>query len=280
MTNKTVVITGTTDGIGLATVRDLLLEGATVIAVARNKKKAARVAKELNNDRLTFVFGDLSLQSEVVKIADQIKTLLDERHVALHVLIHVAGAVSSKRVLTSEGIEWQFAVNHLAPFLLTKLLMPYLLQEKGARVLVVSSGAHRVGRVHFQNIMFKHGYFLITVYAQSKLMNVLFVKESASRIDPSLISFYALDPGLVKTGLGVKKTFGLEKWAWEYQVKKGVDPSVPAHYFTGIALDPSYALKSGLYWKNGVEVKPSKRAENKKDAKRLYELTDKLCETK
>jgi len=280
MTTKTVVITGATDGIGLATVRDLLGGGAYVIAVARNKEKAMRIAKELDNGRLTFVFGDLSLKSEVTKIADQIKTILDERNVPLHVLMHVAGAVSSKHIMTSEGIEWQFAVNHLAPFLLTKLLMPYLLKEKGARVLVVSSGAHKGGRVHFRNIMFKHGYFLITVYAQSKLMNVLFVKESANRIDPALVSFYALDPGLVKTGLGVKKTFGLEKAAWLYQAKKGVDPSVPAHYFTEIALSPNYALKSGLYWKNGVEKTPSKRAENKKDMKRLYELTDKLCETK
>lgn len=280
MTSKTVVITGSTDGIGLATVRDLLLDGAFVIAVARNKEKALRIAEELHNERLLFVFGDLSLKSEIVKIADQVKALLEQHQLVLNVLMHVAGAVTSKRIVTSEGIEWQFAVNHLAVFYLTQLLMPCLLKEKGARVLVVSSMSHRVGRIHFHNLMFKFGYFLITVYAQSKLMNVLFVKESARRIDPALVSFYAVDPGLVKTTIGIKKTFGLEKWAWLYQVRKGVDPSVPGHYLSEMAINPIYDLKSGLYWKNGIEMKPARQAENKKDMKRLYELTEKLCQTK
>ncbi len=273
---KVIVVTGATDGIGLAVVKALVSEGYEVIGVARNRDKAERIETEIASSRLRFVFGDLSSLSEVKNLADQITVMVTESGFRLAALIHVAGVVATKRVLTVDGLERTFAVNHLAVHLLTRLLMPLLQREKGARVLVVSSMAHRWGRVHFHDVSLRHGYWLLPAYAQSKLMNVLFVRECARRYDAADVSFYAVDPGLVNTTIALKLTSGIARWIWKIKKKNGVPTPVPAGYIVRIATGADYAEKSGLYWKNGIAVRPSRRSGNAVDMLRLYELSERL----
>ncbi|MFH0992756.1 MAG: SDR family NAD(P)-dependent oxidoreductase, partial [bacterium] len=158
---KSIVVTGATDGIGLAVVKGLITQGHNVIGVARNHEKAARILEEMPSDRLRFVYGDLSSLDEVRQIAAGIATMVSQTDDRLIAVIHVAGVVVTKRSLTVDGHERTFAVNHLAVHLLTRLLLPLLQKETGARVLVVSSMAHRWGYVHFHDVSLRHGYWLL-----------------------------------------------------------------------------------------------------------------------
>ncbi len=275
---KALVITGATDGIGLSTLKLALEKDVFVIAVARNPSKAKAIQDELKNPRLLFVFGDLSAKAEVRSIATQIIGLLHQFSWRLSALIHVAGTVATQRNVTVDGYERQFAVNHLAVFLLTRLLMPEMIKQGNARVLVVSSYSHRFAHIFKKDVMLKHNYWLLTAYAQSKLMNVLFVNESAKRYAPRSVSFYAIDPGLVNTGIALKQTRGLEKWVWSIKKRKGVPPEVPARSIVAIALDDYYAEKTGLYWKEGLPFPSAKKARDPMLMKWLYELSDQLCD--
>ncbi len=273
---KAIVVTGATDGIGLAVVKGLIAGGYDVIGVARNREKATRILAEIGSDRLCFAYGDLSSFAEVRGIADAIAVMLTEKPRGLTAVIHVAGVVVTKRSLTVDGHERTFAVNHLAVHLLTRLLMPWLLKEKGARVLVVSSMAHRWGRVHFHDVSLKHGYWLLPAYAQSKLMNVLFVRYGARSVNAADVSFYAIDPGLVNTTIAFKLTSGIAKWIWKFKRKNGDPTPVPAAHIIRIATASDYAGQSGFYWKNGVAVKPSRRSGNVDDMIHLFELSERL----
>ncbi len=275
---KTLVITGATDGIGLATLRLALEKDVFVIGVARNRSKAQALVEEINNPRLTFVYGDLSSKKEVASISEQILTLLHKKKLQLTALIHVAGAVFTKREVTVDGYEKQFAINHLSVFYLTQLLTPELIKNSPSRVLVVSSYIHRLGHIFKKDVGLTHGYWLLTAYAQSKLMNVLFVNESSKRYASRQISFYAIDPGLVNTSIASKQTKGLERWVWSIKKKQGNLPEVPARPMLAIALEDYYAEKTGLYWKNGAPLPCAKKAKNPILMKWLYDYSAKLCE--
>lgn len=280
MEMNAIVITGATDGIGLATLKLALERDVFVIAVARNPVKAKAIEEDLKNPRLVFVYGDLSSKQDIHKIAGQIHKLLMQFNWRLLALVHVAGTVSTKREVTVDGYEKTFAVNHLAVHLLTKLLVPDLSLKGNARVLVVSSYSHRFGHIYQGDVMLHRNYWLLRAYAQSKLMNVLFVNESAKRFPPRTISFYAIDPGLVNTEIALKQTTGLERWVWSIKKRKGVPPEVPARSIVAIALDDYYALKTGLYWKDGLPMKSAKRAHDSRKMKWLYDYSEELCTEK
>ncbi|MFH0993673.1 MAG: hypothetical protein V1761_04920, partial [bacterium] len=136
------------------------------------------------------------------------------------------------------------------------------------------------GYVHFHDVLLRHGYWLLPAYAQSKLMNVLFVRDGARRYEPAAVSFYAIDPGLVNTTIAFKLTSGIAKWIWKFKKKNGDPTPVPAAFIIRIATDPSYAGRSGLYWKNGIAIRPSKRSGNVDDMDRLYQLSEQLTTVK
>jgi NAD(P)-dependent dehydrogenase (short-subunit alcohol dehydrogenase family) len=274
---RTFVVTGATDGIGRAVVSMLIAQGHRVIGVARNPTKAERIAAEIGSERLSFVYADLSSSSEVAKAAAAIRDAVEARPgCVLDGVIHVAGVVATHRETTVDGYERTFAVNHLAVHHLTTALLPLLADHHGARVIVVSSRAHRVGFIHFRDVMWKHGYWLLTAYAQSKLANVLFVRSMARRIDPVSVSFYAIDPGLVDTGIVAKTTAGIERWIWSWRRRAGTRPEVPAEEIVRIATDPVFALRSGLFWRHGVPIRPACRSGNVRTMERLYELSEAL----
>lgn len=271
---KTIVITGATDGIGRATAEGFLKAGCRVVGVARNEKKAKAMEESLRNDRLSFVYADLSSMREVDALGSTLSQTCPD---GVDALVHVAGSVSTHRELTADGYEKTFAVNHLAVHLLTRVCLPLLAKRPGARVLVVSSRAHRWGRIFFRDVSLKGSYWLLTAYAQSKLMNVVFVRDMARRIDPASISFYAIDPGLVDTGIVAKTTRGIERWIWSWRRKAGTPTSVPAAAMVRITLDEAYAERSGLLWKDGVETSPARRSGSIRTMDRLHALSETMA---
>lgn len=276
---KTAVVTGAASGIGRETARLLLSMGYFVIGVARSPERARQTGMALGggDGRLCAVVCDLSAMEAVRSAAAGIASVLRERGGRLDTLIHCAGAVSSRYVETPEAFEMQFAVNHLASFLLTRELMEPLQASPDARVLVVSSDSHYGARIRWDDVMRRRRYSCLGAYGQSKLCNVLFAAELARRAAGTSVCSYAIDPGLADTGIGHKGTAGVERLFWSVRRRRGLPARIPAGHIARIAASPEYAGRSGLYWKDGAPREPSRAARDPEEARRLWELSERLC---
>lgn len=277
---KIAVVTGSTSGIGLCAARMLAGMGYEVVGVGRSIDRSSAAADSIlaaTGRRPDYVVGDLSTTAGIRDIAGGIRKILALRGDRLDLLLHVAGTVSSWHVSTPEGYELQFAVNHLAPFLLTKELLPLLMKAKGARLLVVSSRSHRHSRIRWKDIMMRGQYSNLAAYRQSKLCNVLFTTEFARRVPPSLVSAYAIDPGLARTDIGLKGTYGIERLVWRLRQLSGTEPELPARHMVEVATDPRLAGMSGLYWREGRAIMPDRRTQDPEAAQRLWALSERLC---
>ncbi len=200
---KTVIVTGATGGIGRATAHGLALMGAHVVIVGRDPqrtKEAAEAIREATGGKVDAFVADLSSQAQVRRLADELLTALPR----IDVLINNAGGYWNTRHTTEDGIEHTLALNHLAPFLLTNLLLERLQLSGSARVITVSSNAQGMGRINFDDLQGKHSYSGAAAYNQSKLANLLFTFELARRLEDTSVTANALHPGLVSTGFGAE----------------------------------------------------------------------------
>ena len=207
---KTVTITGATSGIGLETTRLLAGKGYCILAVGHstaNCEKADRDIKfSMPDANITWFAGDLMQQQEVVRVTSEIKKRLNENGTeSLYALINNAGCVRSKYMTTEDGYEQQFALNHLAGFLLTYELLPYLLKEGGC-VIMTSSESHKNMKVRWSDVMMIKHYNPLLAYKQSKLCNMLFAKGLNDRYGAKGLHAYGVNPGLVNTDIGNKTT--------------------------------------------------------------------------
>jgi retinol dehydrogenase-14 len=202
MAGKTVLVTGGTGGIGKATALGLARLGADVAITGRDPARADQAARELRTVgvRVTVLLADMSSQAEVRRLADQVQQQLPR----LDVLINNVGGYWNRRHLTVDGLERTFAVNHLAPFLLTQLLLPQLRRRDHARGVTVASHAHRQGRIDFEDLQGEHSYSGARAYNQSKLANVLFTHELARRLRGGTVTINAVHPGVVSTSFGAE----------------------------------------------------------------------------
>ena len=281
MKTRTAVITGATSGIGLAAAKLLAQKDIRIIGVGRDETRCEKAKSEIltenNQARVDFVVGNLWTTSNVREIASEIKHHLAEADNQLDILMLVAGTVSTWHVNTPEAYELQFAVNHLAPFLLTHELLPNLMQAASARVLIVSSGSHYRTKIRWHDVMMRKRYHCLAAYKQAKLCNALFATELARRLTGTSVWTYTIDPGLTNTGIGLKNTTGIERFVWKMRQRKGVTPDVPARYMVAIATEPQYAERTGLYWKEGHEKLASTVARDPEQAAKLWALSEKLC---
>lgn len=274
---KAVVITGATSGIGLAVCRELLLRGYLIIGVGRDTQRCREAEEGLKSayldSRLVFFCGDLMQQSEVLRIGNEIKAFLDcNCDGSLYGLINNAGCVRSYYATTEDGYEQQFALNHLAGFILTQSLMPCLIKGRG-RVLMTSSASHKKMKVHWKDIMYKHGYNPLLAYKQAKLCNMLFALGLNQRFNGCGVRAYGIDPGLVKTDIGLKQTGGIVRLVWSLRRRSGVDASIPAKTYAFV-LDEEKAPE-GLYYYLCREARCSREV-NKANADRLWKLSEQL----
>ncbi len=193
------LVTGATAGIGLETARELSRLGHEVWVHGRSEASASLAVEALRADApsaaLVPVAADLASLDEVRTLAQSL------RNAELDHVIHNAGVVMPTATATVDGFETTWAVNHLAPFLLTALLIDGLLKRAQARVITVSSSGHHSGRIHFDDVNLEGRYDHITAYCQSKLANVLFTEELARRTVGTSLVAHALDPGVIRTRL-------------------------------------------------------------------------------
>ena len=195
MSGKTCLVTGATSGIGKATALELAQRGAKLVMVCRDRAKADAAKTEIEDvtggAEVEVLVADLSSQNQIKECCDRFLSLHDR----LDVLVNNAGLISGRRRITSDGVELTFAVNHIAPFLITKLLFGVI--YRGSRVVTVSSGAHNRVSIDFDNLDGHKRYKPFDIYAQSKLANVLFTYELARRLSDVGATANCVHPGVV-----------------------------------------------------------------------------------
>ncbi len=280
---KVFVITGATSGIGYALVRVLLTKGAAIIGVGRSRERCLRAEESLGQQfpesTIAYSVANLALQTEVRGLARQIGSILERWNVrGLDGLINNAGTFSFWKRITSEGFETQWAVNHLAPFLLTAELLPELLLPEKARVITVSSGSHYNTEFRWDDPQLLQRYNPMQAYKQTKLANVWFTFELNRRLGPdSSIRAFAADPGLVNTGMGEKTGFKPAGWYWSYRRRKGIPAEESAAGIAALLLNPDAATSGALYWKHGVPKAPDSQAFDPVASERLWRISAEMC---
>ena len=262
---KTVLVTGATDGIGLETARQLLAAGMHVLVHGRSKVKAARHANALANrvssGKTTPVWGDLSRMREVAALAEQVRTAAP----VLDVLINNAGIYAKRRTVTEDGFELTMAVNHFAPYLLTRLVGPLVEKAPAGRIITVSSMAHQSGRIDLDDLAFKGGFDGYAAYATSKLANILFTRALAKRLAESNVTANCLHPGVIDTKL-LHAGFSI----------KGASVEQGARTSVHLATSDKVQAVSGKYFDNRRETAPSRQARDEQLAEALWVVSGQL----
>ena len=278
---KSVVITGATSGIGYQAALDLARVGAAVIGIGRDAQRCRdaqhRIIEAVPSAKVAYLTADLGAQAQVRRLAGEIKETLPKLGFSkLDVLVNNAGLVSDHKVMTEDGVELTFAVNHLAPFLLTHLLLP-VLDTSSSRVLTVSSNSHYNTRFNPHTAWNPPFYFILWVYKVSKLSNVLFSVEFNRRNRKGIPRAYAIDPGLVNTDIGKKGTSKLVSMGWGTRQVKGDSTEVPSRTILHLSLEESPTSDSPVYWRDSQPKEPSPVVWDEKLAYGLWEESCRLC---
>jgi NAD(P)-dependent dehydrogenase (short-subunit alcohol dehydrogenase family) len=270
MRGKTVLLTGGTAGIGLATATELARRGAELIVACRNAERGEATVRAVRtatgSATVEYVLADLARLADIRRLASDF--LASKR--PLHVLLNNAGVVNLKYQVTADGIEEVFAVNHLAPFLLTNLLLPRLRECAPARIVTVASDAHRFVRgIRFDDLGFEKSYGWTKSYGQSKLANILFTYELARRLDGSGVTANCLHPGAVSTALGMNNG-GLARAVIALVRPFFKTPEQGAQTSVYLATAPEVEGVSGKYFSNCRVHRSSKASHDAAAAARLW----------
>ena len=264
MKTKTILITGTTDGIGKQTALDLAKTGATILLHGRNPARGERVLREIRNatgnGRIEIFIADLASLKQVRNLAEQVH----QKHDSLDVLINNAGVYETTRKITQDGFEMTFAVNHLAPFLLTLLLLDLLIKSAPSRIINVSSIAH-ASSIDFENLQGEKHYGGYEAYSLSKLCNILFTYELAQRLKGGGVTVNCLHPGVINTKL-LKTGWGMGG----SPVTEGCKTSVY------LATAPELAKVTGKYFMNKRQKKSSRISYDTETQTKLWQISEQL----
>lgn len=278
---KTCLVTGATSGIGTETARALAERGAHVVIAARNAERAeqtrADIVRRSGNRNVDVLVADLASLAEVRKLAEAFLSGYEQ----LHLLVNNAGVVNNRRELTVDGFEATFAVNHLAYFLLTNLLLARLRESAPARIVSVASDAHRFGSVDWDDLQSEKRYqgapviSGMRVYGTSKLLNILFNLELARRLEGTGVTANCLHPGMVATGLGTNN--GVLGTAAALLVRPfALSPAKGAETTIHLCTDPELQAVSGGYFARKKPAKPARAASDAAAARRLWDTSREL----
>jgi NAD(P)-dependent dehydrogenase (short-subunit alcohol dehydrogenase family) len=274
MPAKTIVITGATSGIGEVAAVELAKQGARIAVVARDPARAGTTLSKLRQANPsashTAHIADLSKLHEMRRVAKEIASAAPE----IDVLINNAGALFNSRQITEDGLEKTFAVNHMAYFVLTNMLLPNL--KPGARIVSTASDAHKGARLDFDDLQSEKKYSGFSVYGKSKLCNILFTRELARRIEGTGVTANCLHPGFVATRFG-DQSGGILSVAVKIAKPIGaISPEEGAKTIIYLASSPEVEGKSGGYYYKNKLATPSAEAQNDADAKRLWDVSARL----
>ena len=276
MRGRRCVITGATSGIGRASAVALARAGAELSLTCRDLERGESTRDEIlraaPNARVDLVQTDLSSQAEVRAAAASI--LADPR--PIHVLLNNAGVTYLKHTATVDGIETSFAVNHLAYFLLTSLLLERIRGSAPARIVNVASAAHRFGTIAFDNLNHESDFSWMKVYGQSKLANLLFSFELARRLEGTGVSVNCLHPGGVRTRLGENNAPRVHRWLMWLGTPFLRSPEQGAATAVYLASSPDVGDESGGYFSSCKRVSTSKESRDPEIARRLWAVSEQM----
>ena len=278
MSRKVCLVTGATAGIGKITATELSAMGAMLIITGRNQQKTEDTTQEIirktGNPSVSYLLADFSDLGQVRSLASSFK----DRHPRLDVLINNAGTYFNFRKDTPCGVEMTFLVNHLAPFLLTNLLLDPLKASDSGRIVNVSSESHRQDQMDFNNLGFQKGYFGFKAYARSKLANILFTYELARRLENTDVTVNALHPGHVATDIW-KTNFSffgpVLKWI---MARFALTPEQGADNSIYLASSPELEGTTGKYFIQRVPKPSSPISYDENVAKKLWEISENLAQ--
>lgn len=272
MADRTVLITGGTAGIGKATALGLATMGAHLAVTGRDRDRADAAAAEIRaagGGRVDVFVADLSSQAEVRRLADQVLHALPR----IDVLINNVGGYWNTRHVTADGLERTFALNHLAPFLLTTLLLDRLTDSAPARVVTISSNAHAMGRIDFDDLQSERSYSGARAYNQSKLANVLFTYELARRIPAASVTANALHPGVVSTSFGADDPAVVQRLLVPFLRPFMKTPNQGAATSIHVASAPDLTQVTGRFFAHSRPGKSSARSYDRAVATRLWQAS-------
>ncbi len=275
MKNKICMVTGATAGIGYVTALELARQEAEVILVGRNpiriQQSVEKIRQVISGAKISFLLADLSSQTQIHQLAEVFKT----EYIRLDVLVNNAGGYFLKRQLSVDGIEMTFALNHLSYYLLTHLLMDCLEASKAARVVNVSSNAHKKQLLNFEDLQSVQRYNGLKAYGRSKLANILFTYELDRRLEATAIKVNALHPGLVSTNIGNNNGWLVSK-IWSYITRNGLTPEEGARTNIFLASAPEVEGVTGKYFVREKDVPSSDASYDLESARHLWEISKQM----
>jgi NAD(P)-dependent dehydrogenase (short-subunit alcohol dehydrogenase family) len=275
MAGKTVLVTGASGGIGKATALGLATMGAHLAITGRDRARtegAARDIRAAGGGQVDVFVADLSSQAEVRRLADEVLQSLPR----IDVLVNNVGGYWNTRRVTADGLEHTFALNHLAPFLLTNLLLERLKQSAPARVVTVSSHAQAMGRIDFDDLQTQRSYSGARAYNQSKLANLLFTYELARRLHGTSVTANALHPGVVRTSFGAEDPAVVQRLFIPFLLHFMKTPAQGAATSIHLASAPDLEHVTGRFFANSKPKSSSKSSYDKAAATRLWQVSTDL----
>jgi retinol dehydrogenase-14 len=275
MAGRTVLVTGGTAGIGRATALGLAAMGAHLAITGRDRGRAEAAAREIRaatGGQVDVFAGDLSAQSQVRRLAEEVLQRLPR----VDVLVNNVGGYWATRHVTADGLERTFALNHLAPFLLTNLLLDRLQHSAPARVVTVSSNAQAQGRIDFDDLQGERSYSGARAYSQSKLANVLFTYQLARNLQGTGVTANALHPGVVRTAFGAEDPSGVQRLFIPFLRPFLKAPAQGAATSIHLASAPDLEQVTGRYYVGRKPSRSAKRSYDQAAAARLWQVSAEL----
>jgi len=274
--NSVALVTGANSGMGKATSIEIAKTGAVVVMLCRSKTRGEEAVNEVRalsgNNSVELMICDLGSQKSIEEFCTGFK----KKYQRLDVLVNNAGVILPGWHETVDGYELQFGVNHLGHFLLTNRLLDRLIASAPARIINVTSGAHKIGKIHFNDVNLKKNYTLWRAYAQSKLANVLFTYELAERLKDTRVTANCVYPGAVATSMGINRDTGFGTFITRmlkpfFQTsQQGAETSI----YLATSRDVEGVTAKYFYHKRPIPS--SKRSYDKADAKKLWAISEKM----
>lgn len=272
LNGKICLVTGGTNGIGKSTALELARIGATVVIVGRDAQKTSKVVQEIRaasgNPNVDSLLADLSSQQEIRRLAKDFKS----KYSHLHILLNNAGAVFMQRQLSVDGVEMTFALNHLASFLLTNLLLDTIKASAPARIINVSSNAHTTGKIEFDNLQGERNYSP-RVYENSKLANILFTMELARRLEGTGVTVNALHPGFTATGFAKNNGKVMATLVSIFAPLVARSPTKGAKTSIYLASSPSVEGMTGMYFYDSRVIAAAPQSTDMVVARKLWDAS-------
>ena len=275
LTGSVHMVTGANSGIGKATATQLAERGAAVVMVCRSRERGRAAQEDVRlksgSSRVDLMLADLSVQQQIRDLTARFRQQYDR----LDVLVNNAGLYLSERQESADGIEMTFAVNHLAPFLLTTLLLDVLKASAPARIVNVNSESHRGARLRFDDLELEDDYHWIKAYGKSKLANLLFTYELARRLEGTGVVVNALHPGMVST-----RIWNHNRNPISLLMRLGkpfmTSPRKSARYVVRLATDPALEDVNGKYFDEDEERRSSEESYDEEAARRLWKVSEEM----